>query len=82
MAGLGPLQSILALYGRIRTTGASQKVGLNAPTLGPGRASAACHSRRAKRDNSQCHVRLPKIVSFPIADAFRRRKPAQCYVTS
>ena len=56
--GTVPLQSILAIWAHPHRS-ASQKVGFNVPTLGPGRAPAACHSRRAKRDN----LSLPRPTS-------------------
>ena len=42
----------------------SLEVADHAPTLGPGKASAACHSRTTKY---VLPVRLPKNVSIPIA---------------
>src|SRR5205823_2602179 len=40
-----PLQFHISTMGASALQGASQRVGLNVPTLGPGKAPAACHSR-------------------------------------
>jgi hypothetical protein len=54
----GPLQFILAMMGASAPQCVA-KVGFNAPTLGPGKAPAACHSRGAKRDT----LSLPRPTS-------------------
>jgi len=52
------------------------------PTLGPGRASAACHSRGARGIASHCRGRLPKSVGIPIADNFAAGSRRQTYAQS
>ena len=70
-----PLQSIPAKYGRIRTTGASQAVGLTSDTWA-GEGSRSVSQSGARRGNSPSRVRLPKSVRFPIADALKHEASA------
>ena len=75
MAGLGSAAVHPCVYGRIRTTGASQAVGLTSDTWA-GEGSRSVSQSGAKRDNSQYRVRLSKSVRFPIADALKHEASA------
>ena len=82
VAGLGSAAvPDLAFYGRIAPK-VRRKGRINAPTLGPGRATAACHSRGQRETASHCHVRLPKSVSIPISRRLRNGSRRRCYSQS
>jgi hypothetical protein len=78
----GPLQSILAMYGRIRTA-VRCKGRIQRSDTWAGEGSRSVSQSGGKRGaNSHCHGRLPKIISIPIADVLEDGSHAQCYVTS
>jgi hypothetical protein len=79
VAGLGPLQSILALYGRIRTTGASQRSDSTFRHLGRGGLPQRVTVEGQPDYPLSLHRRLPKSVSTPITDAFAARSHTRCY---
>jgi hypothetical protein len=71
----GPLQSILAMYGRIRTAVRRERSDSTVRHLGRGRLPQRVTVGGQRGTPSHCHGRLPKIVSTPIADVFRSAKP-------
>ena len=83
MAGLGPLQSFLAIWAHPHRSALQGRIQRSDTWSGEGFRSVS-QSAGKEGQLSHCHVRLPKIVSAPIADVLEggSQRPMLCHIVT